>query len=515
MTPSIAGETTLPDWLHWRASVMPEQTAIRCDGQAWSYAELDAAVDRTARRLATLGVGAGTRVATLMRNGPRVPLNVHAMSRLGTTLVPLNTRLSPDEIAWQLGDSGARLLIVDEATAPLALAARERFAAFDLVSADRPVEDIAALDTIAQAEIALRESVELSAVHSIVYTSGTTGRPKGAMLTYGNHWWSALGSALNLGTQPDDRWLACMPLFHVGGMAILLRSVIYGITAIIQPGFDPAAVNRAIDEEGVTIVSVVATMLQRMLAERGERPYPPTFRCALLGGGPAPRPLLEECARRGLPVVQTYGLTETGSQVATLAPRDALAKLGSAGKPLYPNALRILDADGHDAVPGAAGEIAVRGPVVTTGYADRPEETERAIRDGWLHTGDLGYLDDDGYLYVLDRRTDLIVSGGENVYPAEVEAVLLAHPAVDEACVVGIADNDWGQRVVASVHLENGEVPDVTELVSFCRARLAGYKVPRDIRFVDELPRNAAGKLLRRVLRDDWTDGDVGTEREL
>jgi O-succinylbenzoic acid--CoA ligase len=450
-----------------------------------------------------------------MRNGPRVPLNVHAMSRLGATLIPLNTRLSADEIAWQLQDSGARLLIVDETTAPLALAAHERFAGFELVSADQPVEGIVALDTIPQAEVALRESVELSAVHSIVYTSGTTGRPKGAMLTYGNHWWSALGSALNLGTQPDDCWLACMPLFHVGGMAILLRSVIYGIPAVIQPGFDPASVNRAIDDEGVTIVSVVATMLQRMLAERGERPYPATFRCALLGGGPAPRPLLEECARRGLPVVQTYGLTETGSQVATLAPRDALAKLGSAGKPLYPNQVRILDANGNDAPPGEAGEIVVRGPVVTKGYADRPEETARALRDGWLHTGDLGYLDDDGYLSVLDRRTDLIVSGGENVYPAEVEAVLLAHPAVEEACVVGIADGEWGQRVVATVHLGNGDVLDISELISFCRARLAGYKVPREIRFMDELPRNAAGKLLRRVLRDDWNVGDVPAEREL
>jgi O-succinylbenzoic acid--CoA ligase len=515
MLTALAGGDSLPDWLRWRASVMPEQTAICCDGQSWSYAQLDAAVDRTARRLATLGVGAGTRVATLLRNGPRVPLNVHAMSRLGATLVPLNVRLSADEIAWQLEDSGARLLIVDESTATLALAARERFAAFELVSSDRPVEGIAALDTVPQAETGLRELVDLSAVHSIVYTSGTTGRPKGAMLTYGNHWWSALGSALNLGTQTDDRWLACMPLFHVGGMAILQRAVIYGITAVIQPGFDPAEVNRAIDDEGVTIVSVVATMLQRMLAERGDKPYPATFRCALLGGGPAPRPLLEACARSGLPVVQTYGLTETGSQVATLAPRDALSKLGSAGKPLYPNELRIVDEYGRDVTPGEAGEIAVRGPVVTAGYADRPEETARAIRDGWLHTGDLGYLDDDGYLYVLDRRTDLIVSGGENVYPAEVEAVLLAHPAVDEACVVGISDGEWGQRVVASVHVTNGNVLDEAELVNFCRARLAGYKVPREIRWVDELPRNAAGKLLRRGLRADWTDGDVPAEREM
>ncbi|HEX3721297.1 MAG TPA: o-succinylbenzoate--CoA ligase [Nitrolancea sp.] len=502
----IVGLDSMPEWLGQRASVAPEQLALLCDGRSWTYAELDAAVNRTARRLATLGAGEGTRVATLLRNGPRVPLNVHAMSRIGAVLVPLNTRLSASEIAWQFEDCGAALLLVDEQTAPLALDARKRSSAFEMVSVDRPVDGIAALDEIDQAEVALRERLDPAAVHSIVYTSGTTGRPKGAMLTYGNHWWSAIGSALNLGTHTDDRWLACMPLFHVGGMAILLRAVIYGICAVIQPGFDPAEVNRAIDEEGVTIVSVVATMLQRMLAERGERPYPSSFRCALLGGGPAPRPLLEECARRGVPVVQTYGLTETGSQVATLAPRDALTRLGSAGKALFPNELRIVDEVGQLAASGEPGEIVVRGPVVTAGYADRPEETARAIRDGWLHTGDLGYLDDDGYLFVLDRRTDLIVSGGENVYPAEVEAVLLAHPAVEEACVVALPDVEWGQVAVAAVRLRAEANVDSGDLLEFCRTRLARYKVPREIRFAAELPRNASGKLLRRVLRDAWRE---------
>jgi o-succinylbenzoate---CoA ligase len=211
-------------------------------------------------------------------------------------------------------------------------------------------------------------------------------------------------------------------------------------------------------------------------------------------------------------VLQTYGLTETGSQVATLASRDALSRLGSAGKPLFPNELRVVDGDA-DAAPGEPGEILVRGPVVTAGYADRPEETARAIRDGWLHTGDLGYLDQDGYLYVLDRRTDLIVSGGENVYPAEVEAVLLAHPAVEEACVVGMPDVEWGQAVVASVRVGFGAIIDSGDLCEFCAARLARYKVPREIRFVAELPRNASGKLLRRVLRDDWSPDGVSTER--
>src|SRR5438067_1537754 len=317
--------------------------------------------------------------------------------------------------------------------------------------------------------------LDLDSVQSVIYTSGTTGRPKGARLTYGNHWWSATGSALNLGLRADDRWLACLPLFHVGGLAILLRSAIYGIAAVVHESFDERAVNRAVDEERVTIVSVVAAMLQRMLDARGQEPYPPWLRCVLLGGGPAPRPLLERCAARGVPVVQTYGLTESASQVATLAPEDALRKLGSAGKPLFPTELRV------DAPAGEVGEIVVRGPTVTPGYVNRPDATARPIRDGWLHTGDLGRLDDEGYLYVVDRRDDLIISGGENVYPAEVEAALLAHPAVAEAGVFGIADAEWGRSVAAAVSLHPGIVVNADELLAFVRQRLASYKVPRHI----------------------------------
>jgi O-succinylbenzoic acid--CoA ligase len=208
-----------------------------------------------------------------------------------------------------------------------------------------------------------------------------------------------------------------LPLFHVGGLAILVRSAIYGIPALVHQSFDPAAANRAIDQDGVTIVSVVSAMLQRMLDERGDRPHPPALRCVLLGGGPAPRSLLEACVWRGVPVVQTYGLTEAASQVATLAPADALRKLGSAGQPLLPNELRI-EREGASASAGQVGEILMRGPTVMCGYANRPEETARALQDGWLHTGDLGYLDDEGYLYVVSRRSDLIITGGENVYPA-------------------------------------------------------------------------------------------------
>ncbi len=492
----------VPEWLRQRARLTGSRLAVIGEGVTWTYRELDERATATARQLASLGIGEGDRVAVLSWNCPEFVVIVHALVRLRATLVPLNARLTVPELAWQLTDAEVVLLVHDEAHRDTAVAiggSRPELRTAVLAESGQ----LGALNGVDQAEVALADSMVLDRPHSIIYTSGTTGQPKGAMLTNGNFWWSAMGSALNLGLRADDRWLACLPLFHVGGLSIPLRSVIYGIATVIHHGFDALAVNRAIDEQGVSIVSVVSTMLQRMLDAHGERPYPNSLRCVLIGGGPVPEPLLERAAALSVPVVQTYGLTETASQVATLAPEDALRKLGSAGKPLFPNELRIESAS-QAASAGTVGEIVVRGPSVTVGYFNRPEATASAFRDGWLHTGDLGYLDDEGYLYVVDRRDDLILSGGENVYPTEVEAALLAHPAVDEVGVIGVPDPDWGQVPVALVKPKREHDLDVEALRAFCRERLASYKVPREIRMVVGLPRNAAGKLLRRELRKYW-----------
>jgi O-succinylbenzoic acid--CoA ligase len=479
------------DWLRRRASLTPSAPAVLTDAAETSWAELDSSADRAAATLVETGVREGDRVGVLIPNGlPFVEL-VHAVPRAGAILVPLNTRLAAAEIAWQINDAGVRIVLHDDVTASPAAAAAS--------SSDATLAHVSALGA-AVGHSQPRNDDDLSRVHSIIYTSGTMGRPKGAMLTFGNHLWSAIGSALNLGFDPSDRLLACLPMFHVGGLAVLLRSVIYGNTAVVQVSFDPHRANEAIDG-GVTVVSVVASMLSRMLEERGDAPYPPTLRAVLLGGGPAPRPLLEACAARGVPVVQTYGLTEAASQVATLAPADALRKLGSAGKPLFPTELRI-ESEEKESPPGQAGEILIRGATISPGYWGRPDESAAALRGGWFHTGDIGRLDDEGCLYVLDRRDDLIVSGGENVYPAEVEAVLLSHPAVDEAGVYGVPEDRWGSAPAASVVTRRGAAVTADELIAYCRGRLAKYKVPVAVRIVESLPRTAAGKLQRRLLRD-------------
>ncbi|GAC1400481.1 MAG: o-succinylbenzoate--CoA ligase [Ktedonobacteraceae bacterium] len=496
-------DTLLPDWLTRCAQNRPKFLAIQYGETQWSFAQLDHEVSRLARQLATLHVSEGSRVALLAANSFHFVTCVHALTRLGAILIPLNTRLTLDELRWQVQDAHVTLLLCDAEHASLATHITEDISQIAQATFT-PIETygtIPVLGSLPETNVPLRTLIDLQATQAIMYTSGTTGTPKGAIVTYGMQWWNAIGSALNLGHQADDCWLACMPFFHIGGLSILMRSVIYQISVVVQQKFDPFAVNQAIQKQHVTIVSVVAVMLQRMLAalDAQQDAYPSTLHCVLLGGGPAPLPLLEACAAKHIPVVQTYGMTEACSQAVTLAHTDALRKLGSAGRPLPPVQLRIMLHE-REARTGEAGEIYLKGPTITPGYADRPDATAQAFHDGWLATGDIGYLDEEGYLYVLDRRSDLIISGGENVYPAEIEAVLLSHPDVSEAGVCGQADAQWGQVPIAFVHLKNGSITSTEELMEYTVQHLARYKQPRTLHIVEQLPRNSSGKLLRREL---------------
>jgi O-succinylbenzoic acid--CoA ligase len=317
---------------------------------------------------------------------------------------------------------------------------------------------------------------DLSAAALVIHTSGTTSAPKPVELTYGNLLWSALGSAVALGLDPQERWLCALPLSHVGGLSILVRSAIYGTTAVVHERFETERVLQALMEERITVVSLVSTTLARLLdAGLCE---PPALRCALTGGGPVPAALVHRARAAGVPVCETYGLTECCSQAAT-------APLGmhDAGAPLFCTTMRI----------GEDGEIMLRGPTVAP---------HSLAEDGWLHTGDLGRLDERGLLHVTGRRSDTIVSGGENVSPGEIEAVLESYPAVLEAAVVGREDAEWGEAVSAIVVVAPGREATEAALREHCAARLAPYKVPKRFTFVSEpLPRTGSGKLLRRELR--------------
>jgi O-succinylbenzoic acid--CoA ligase len=477
-------------WLLARAAATPDASALRLPERELSWSELAREARGIETNLARAGVGPDDVVATLLGSGD-FARTLHAVWMRGATLLPLNLRLTASEIVFQLRDAGARFLVHGRD----ALAAHARDAVSELgelillhpeAAPGPPACEAAPLDR--------------DAPLAILYTSGTTGHPKGAILSAGNFEASANASRDRLGSQSGDRCLACLPLSHVGGLSNLVRSLLIGSCVQVQEGFDPPAVARALEEDGITDVSFVANMLDRVLDERGALRAPSALRTVLVGGGPLPEPLLDRCHALGWPVAPTYGLTEAASQVATRSPDDAEAH---GLRPLPGVELRIDHAN-----EGSAGEILVRGPNVMQGYLGRPEDTARALRSGWLHTGDVGRLHPDGTLTVLDRRRDLIVSGGENVYPAEVESVLSGHPGVAEVGVAGRPDARFGSRPVAWFVAKPGHDPSEQELIAFCRTHLAAFKTPVACVRVEALPRTSSGKLVRARLGEN--PGDNG-----
>ena len=415
----------MEDWLTAAALARPDHEAVAADDGSLTYAQLDELASTRARALAATGVAAGERVRVTHPPGLAFAEVLHALPRLGAVLEPRPP------------------------SAP-------------------PVPGAAPLPPGASAA-ALRADFEPDAIHTAVSTSGTTGAPKVVELTYANHLASALASADGLGVEPGDRWLCPLPLHHVGGLNVLIRSAINRTTVVLHERFDAERVRATIEGGEVTLASLVPTMLARLRAA-GLREAP-GLRAIALGGGPVPQELLEWAGETGIPVVPVYGMTETCSQVVAGSPGRALAGVQ----------LEIAE----------DGEILVRGPMVAPGAI---------ASDGWLHTGDLGWLDEEGRLQVLGRLKELIVTGGENVAPLEVEQALLAHPGVTDVGVAGLEDPDWGEAVTAFVVL--GEHVEGEELRAWCRERLEPYKVPKAIHAVDRLPRNAGGKLLRGALAE-------------
>lgn len=485
---------TIPNPLLKRVFLTPERCMLLFEGKEYTFKEIYELARWRAGQLQSCGVKKGDYVSVLLRNHVDTTVMLLALQLLGGAAVILNNRLTADELSWQISDSRSILFVTEEKF-------REKVASLSL---EIPCILKEELTLVPEESPYIQEEVSLDDICTVMYTSGTTGNPKGVLQTYGNHWWSATGSALNLGLHGDDTWLCAVPLFHISGFSILMRSIIYGMSVILEDGFDEEKTLLLLKNEKVTIMSVVSTMLTRIVEALGERQLPSSFRCMLLGGGPASLSLLKKCVDKGIPVYQSYGMTETSSQIVTLSPEYSISKLGSAGKALFPAQLRIIDNNGQEAGANQSGEIVVKGPNVTMGYCHREEETRAAFVEGWLKTGDIGYLDEEGFLYVQDRRTDLIISGGENIYPAEIEGVLTAHPQIVDAGVIGITDEKWGQIPVAFVQ-KKGTLTE-EEIIQYCSEKLAKYKCPKRVLFIDQLPRNAARKLLRRELRKLLTD---------
>lgn len=464
------------NWLLKQAATQPNQIAIDDGNERLSFAELKKQVEVLVGKIDHLNPG--SRVGLLATNTLMSYKLALAIMCSGRTIVWLNWRLAGEELERQIKDSGLQLCLVENSlwrsgmTNPF-----KSYSAFLITNAD-PGELIPVFKS--------------DWVASIMYTSGTTGKPKGVLQTFGNHFYSAVSSALNLGLSPADKWLCVAPIFHISGFSIIMRGLIYGMTVRLVEKFRAEEIERILANETVTIMSVVPFMLKKLIQQQNKTNthYNSAFRCMLLGGGTIDQETLEICLQRSIPVVQCYGMTETCSQIIALRSADALLKLGSVGQPLFSTQLKL----------SKDGEILLKTPALTPGYLNLPDKLPSKMIDGWYRTGDIGHLDKEGYLYIDGRADEMLISGGENIFPQEVEQVYQRYPQINEIAVVGQNDSVWGQVPVAFVVSDRRL--STTKLMNYGYEHLARYKVPQQYIFVSELPKNASGKIRRFMLRE-------------
>ncbi|KAB2344472.1 long-chain-fatty-acid--CoA ligase [Actinomadura rudentiformis] len=509
---------TISDQLARHARSVPDAVALRMDGAERTYRRLDARVDRLASAFRARGVDEGDRVMVMTFNSLEMVETFFACARLGAICVPINFRLHAHEVAYQLSDSGAVLAVVDAAlTETFARAWKDAPTVRHCLVLGADDEPIADMDRMDRYEDALRDApeslpevaVDLFAPAFIMYTSGTTGRPKGAVLTHYNLLIQTMSRFAHFAPPVDCRvWLINTPLFHIGGLAALLSSILVGgRTVIAKSGrFDPAETVDLLERERVGYCFLVPAQWQAVcdVPDVKDRDWS-ALRIISWGAAPATKDLLHTMLETfpGAKLLSVFGQTESSAVATVLLGEDALRKIGSVGTPLLNVEVRIVDEHMNDVPQGEVGEIVYRGPSIMTGYWNKPAETAAAFAGGWFHSGDLVRQDEDGYIYVVDRLKDMIISGGENIYSAEVEEALAAHPKVAEVAVVGMPDERWGETPLAVVvPASESDSPTLDELDQWCRSRLAAYKVPRRLAVVSELPRNASGKVRKHELRE-------------
>ncbi len=489
----------LSHWIERHARFAPGVVAIRFDGKDISYAELAQRVTRAAAVLAGLGVRRGDVVAYLGLNNPATLVLLFACARLGAMLSPLNWRLAPPEHGRVLADCPPRVFFAEAAFATHARAIEGAIPATDLSVLER-----------GQAGEPTRAGHEDSPL-LLSYTSGSTGAPKGVVLTQRSLAWNAVNSTHMHDLTSADRILTTLPLFHVGGLNILTTPALHaGASVTLHARFEPQAALEAIERERITLTVLVPAQLEAMMAlPRWQNADLTSLRMISTGSTIVSEAFVRKVSARGVPVIQVYGSTETCPIAAYVRAADALRKAGSAGAPALHCEVKVVSEDGGELPAGKDGEILVRGPNVAAGYWNAPGESAQAFRDGWYHSGDLGHFDADGHLYVVARKKDMIISGGENIYPAEVESVLLECPAIEEACVVGRPEARWGEAVVAAVVLKPGCRMTEAEALALFEGRIARYKHPREVRFLERLPRSALGKIQKEAVRTAlWTPAE-------
>ena len=503
----------LGSWPERRRRISPHRDAVWFEGTTTSHLEFSERVRRTAAVLAGLGVRAGDRVAWTGGNHPSALETLYACGQLGAIWVPVNARLTAPEAEYVLAHSGASVVVHGRDHGRLADALRDRLPDVGAWIAAEPPTDGGAdslpyEDLLAAADPQPRdEPVALTDPCLVMYTSGTTGRPKGAVLTHGNMTWNAVNQFMGMDFTQDERTLALAPLFHIGGLnGTVNPALLRGGCAVVVRRFDPAETLRVIEEQRVSSFFAVPTMLDAMsrLPEFTTRDLS-ALRTIGAAGAPLPLPTLRTWLDRGVTMQQAYGMTEAAPGCTVLDSADAARKVGSAGKPVFFTDVRVLRPDGTEAGVDEVGEVVVQGPNVMAGYWRDPERTAEVLVDGWYHTGDAGSVDDEGFLYIRDRYKDMIISGGENVYPAEVESALLELPGIAEAAVIGVPSEKWGEVGLALVVTEPGAALDAEGVRAALRERLAGFKVPHRVEFVTELPKTATGKIRKPDLRARYT----------
>ena len=502
------------DWIDHHANNRPRKEAVRDLGtdRRFTYAELDRRVDAFAAYLSSIGIGRGDRVAVLAHNGVEYFDIQFACARTGSICVLLNWRLTVPELEFIVNDSMPALLVHDISFTESAEELQRRCSIGHLLTIDGGAADSPYETTISQfdGDDGGRVALTHDDVITIMYTSGTTGLPKGAMITHGMNFWNAVNLGFPVGISPETVHLSVLPLFHTGGLNCYSNPVLHaGGTVVIVQAFDPGEVLRLLGdpEQGITHFFAVPAPYQFMMQH-------PDFddtdlsrlRVAGVGGAPCPLSIMERWIERGVSLMQGFGMTETSPACIALAPDDALRKIGSTGKALIHAEFRIVDEEGGDCKPDEIGELWVAGPNITPGYWNRPDATAEAFEGRWLKTGDAAKMDEEGFVYIVDRWKDMYISGGENVYPAEVENVLYQLPEVAEAAIIGVPSDRWGEVGLAVLALKPGMSLDRATVVAHCVGQLAKFKVPADIVIVEELPRNATGKVLKRELRTQFTD---------